>query len=628
LEKIFFFLTLGLILSSGSIFGAAYSQRRFEEFLPFSFTAIVAVLLLAGVMDAMLAGLYIILLIAICLLLAAVVHLFQLYRKHSGEFIPTLSRIVSPGAIVFVALCALFLYIDFGRYCRGWDSFSHWAPTVKAMYYLDSFITNELAQAWYPSYPPGMSLAQYVFVKLYSFWGGQFQEWILYYAYQLFFASFLLPFICFKEDKNALPCILRALVLFLVIAYGPSYTAIEVDQVMGIVLGGGLAAILLSRERGNYCCAYACCAAFVLVLFKAAGVLLGAFVASALILAVIGDEYSLKEKLTKALAALMSVVVPFSLWLFERKRSGITQSFSSKEADFDAELILRLITGTEESYKQQGLQNCLSTLFGLRTDGAVIEINILLLMALMFGGLFLLGRWYSKHDKARPISRTCMWVLVLAEFIIFSIGTIFTIVLAFSPEEALGAASLERYMYTPVLAITIVFTLAMLNVSGKHVSLKYVIGILLVLCMTPYMYVFDIATRESVQLSREERYQFERTIENVNDICPDWSSVYVVAQGRYTPNWLQLRLGIYPCLIQEVCEWEELWAEPVTETVQKVTAEEWMSKLEKDYDYVALFKVDDYFIENYGELFGADSPVEEDAVYIVDRENGFLVKQS
>lgn len=51
--------------------------------------------------------------------------------------------------------------------------------------------------------------------------------------------------------------------------------------------------------------------------------------------------------------------------------------------------------------------------------------------------------------------------------------------------------------------------------------------------------------------------------------------------------------------------------------------EEWMDELVENYDYVALYKLNDYFIQNYAEMFEGEEIV-SNALYRVNKQTQTL----
>ena len=55
-----------------------------------------------------------------------------------------------------------------------------------------------------------------------------------------------------------------------------------------------------------------------------------------------------------------------------------------------------------------------------------------------------------------------------------------------------------------------------------------------------------------------------------------------------------------------------------------MTPEQWQELLLEQYDYVAIYKLNDYFLEHFGMLFGDPDTIAENTLYRVNRETGML----
>ena len=180
------------ILISGSMLGSAVWKKRFEDLLPIGCASIVLMLFLCGILGFLKQGVYLVLIISVFLWSYSLCHLFR--NKTWKEFG---NNFLTPAFCIFLAAYIVLTYTNYGMMAATWDEFSHWADIVKAMVSIDDFGTNPEAQSIFQSYPPGMSLFQYFFEKVYLLLnrGELFSEWRLYFSYQIFFLSFFMPFL-------------------------------------------------------------------------------------------------------------------------------------------------------------------------------------------------------------------------------------------------------------------------------------------------------------------------------------------------------------------------------------------------------------------------------------------------
>ena len=123
-------LDIGLFLAvllSGSVFAAARFGRKFEEILPITCMGIVLTLFLFGAVGILGAGVYAVLLAAVCF------WAYGFWRLVRGGGKQLIKSIVTPAFVVFCAIFALLVLGNYGRLSVAWDDFSHWQLCVRKM---------------------------------------------------------------------------------------------------------------------------------------------------------------------------------------------------------------------------------------------------------------------------------------------------------------------------------------------------------------------------------------------------------------------------------------------------------------------------------------------------------------
>ena len=58
-------------------------------------------------------------------------------------------------------------------------------------------------------------------------------------------------------------------------------------------------------------------------------------------------------------------------------------------------------------------------------------------------------------------------------------------------------------------------------------------------------------------------------------------------------------------------------------TVEK-TPKQWREELKSNVDYVAIYHLNEYFMENYSEVFEKPEEIRENGIYKVNKETGTL----
>ena len=208
-----------------SIISAFYSIKLKKEIgftYILSILSIIFVLYLFGLFGMLKYGIYFIYFITFLLLLYDV-KTFIKNKKILKKYI------LNRGIIIFTVLYLFLFCIHYGRLLSTWDEFNHWGDVVKVMFTMDNFATDPNSMSLYKSYPPGMALFQYFFLKT----GNQYIEYQLFFSYQIVFVSMFLPFVCKIKDIAKLIASIFIILLAPTILSENCYTTIYIDFIVG-----------------------------------------------------------------------------------------------------------------------------------------------------------------------------------------------------------------------------------------------------------------------------------------------------------------------------------------------------------------------------------------------------------
>lgn len=607
-------------------------DARTELLLPSVMTGIVALELAFGVCGRLLWGFYAALALTGLLCAVALVFLCAGGRAELGR---RLRLLLSPGMLLFLILAAALVYIDYGMLPSVWDEFSHWADSAKFMTLMDDFITNPASESWFPSYPPGMALMQYFTQRLYLLVrpASRFVDWLLYYTYQLYALAFLMPFVPRDWSKRPLRSLLVTLSLLL--SFCCMFTldvfilrTTYIDPFLGVVLGCGMAMLFTCEDRGPAFCAYIYSAVFILVLSKAAGLLLGALLAAFFIAALFTDRPAAPGRTRKSLLAAAASFLPYLLWKLERDGSAISQSFSSKDFSMDLATLFRVVTHTEGGYYQAVHDSYYTDLLSLNMR-APVPMPVWLFLLLCLALLLLLRRGFAVSAPAAAGARRLLPVSAVVTLAAYVVGLCYTFVFGFTADEAMGHAGLGRYLCVILLALWMLVMILSGRLacrSGRFPALLAA-SLLLTLMILPYGDIGSSLTRRSVRDSRDTHAQYQAVCDNVVQLCPgEGARVYVVCQNSYGPAYLQTKYFMRPNTVTPLEDYAPMRL--LTADGAPMTAEQWQTELLESYDFAALFRMDESFEARYGSLFAEGSAIERDAVYIVNRDSGLLEKYS
>ena len=201
-----------VLLASPCIYAAARFGKRFELTLPVSVMTLVLILFAFGLGGMLEIGMVFLYMLALGFYVLTALLLVK-KRSFRGFW----ENLITPGAVVFLIAYALLTLWNHGKVASGWDEFSHWVDIVKAVTYIDDFGTNPAANSSFQSYPPAMMLFQYSLQKLYMLVKTDFcfSEWRVYFAFQIFLLSVMLPFFRNITVRQPVTLLVYALFTFL-----------------------------------------------------------------------------------------------------------------------------------------------------------------------------------------------------------------------------------------------------------------------------------------------------------------------------------------------------------------------------------------------------------------------------
>lgn len=619
-----------LILSSGSVFGAACLKRKYEEMLPVTGSVLIVLLFLFGIAGFLRQGVYFVIVAAISIYAFSIVYILKNREAAKGFS----ERMFTSGFWIFVVFLGVSVACNVGRVASSWDEFSHWADIVKVMVTLDDFGTNPNAHSFFQSYPPAMTLFQYFLQRISGWAGGEwYTEWMLFLAYQVLAFSFIIPFAKEIDHNKAFTGIVFLVTVFLcpLCFFNNIYTAIYIDPFLGILSGTGFAAIFLHKEKDCLYSARIFLTCIVLVLSKDAGLMFAVLLALAYVVDLwvsYGKNYTVssrKDMLLCTGSALLSVFVPKWIWSLHLKATGAEIRFSNP---VDVQELFNVIFSGTWSYKRTVLSKYVKELFnnthrvgetGIYLSYFWIAMLLLILLAFVI--------WLYRRKGCCHAKGISLFVAVCMQFALYVVGLVVMYMFKFSEWEALRLASMDRYMGIVFLSVWMTIVILALVWLEGYSARKWVMGLVflgIVFAVTPMQYIKTYFSRQSVRDSVEVRSEYAELCSLIEEVVPETANLYIISQEDMGFDYWVLRYSIRPRTTEGI-QWsigvpfytEDIW------TIE-MNAEQWMNQLTSNVDYVALYRINDYFITNFGECFRDGTEIRENMVYYVNKEASLL----
>lgn len=627
-----------ILCLSGSVLGATMLKRRFEEVLPITCTSIILLIFICGILGHLDFGVILVCVIGFGVILYSIIHIIR--NKSFNIFF---CNMITPGFFLFLFLVFLFTYIDYGRLASSWDEFSHWTDIVKVMTTINDFGTNSSSHSLCQSYPPAMSIFQY-FIEKVNFYIGKenyFCEWKIYLAYQILMTAFLFPI--FNKLSFGRPImfigVLCAVFLAPLTFYSNIYTSTYIDGALGVLTGTGFALVLCSDKKDIVYSMQVFSICIMLVLMKDAGLLFSLVLAltyaldlssslelnnSGRFLIKVGSQLKIFS------IAVAFVIIPNLLWKYEIYSSGATKVFSDR---LDMIQLVKLLLSGEETYHKTVISSYWEAFFtqGVSLGNTNIILTYFQLIVLLLFIMFMLVRRYPTESIVKRKQHIRIAISFTMLLFIYIIGLCFTYVLNFTEYEALNLASFDRYINIAFSALWFFIVLLLLKmVINQEKSEEPLLVVLLgiTILMVPMQNLYSLCTRTSIQQALDIREQYNTVCNKVAQCCDGNDNIYIISQEDSGFDYWVIRYSIRPNISNDNFTWsigKAFYDGDIFS--QELSADQWMDELVAHYDYVLLYKLNDYFYQNFSSLFDNPEDIDVNAIYYIDKESRLLIKQ-
>ena len=627
LSLLIFFLMIGALPA----LCAVASDRKFEETLPLSCAGLALTLYLTALLGLRHMGIA----VAICLCLLCLLYALRLLLQKKCSWRAAARRFFTPAFFLYLLLFGYLAVLNYGRMAWEFDALSHWADVVKAMVQTGRLSTDPLAHSTFQSYPPGLSLFQYLSEELEVLLGGEYADWRLYHAFQVFFLAFLLPFLRELDFRKIYAWLLAAAVLLApTFLFANIYTFIYVDPVLGVVAASGLAMILLEKRRnGPYLCAYVALCAAMLVLIKDAGLAYAIVLAALYLVSQLGPDRQgfgqrLRERKWAALVSVAAVLLPWGSWKLNILMNNAAVAYPDK---VPLTALLKVLLFQDQSYRKDVRDLFWTALLENGSSAAISGIGltyIVLIALLLTAFLFALKRCRRRFPERADLFKWVFW-LKLAELALYLLSLLVMYLFKFSAYEALQLASLERYMAVPLLSVwllTLFLVIALIQSGKGDKSLLAAAVLCAVLIGTPPQSLINLSNRASVAQSRELRAPItalEQRFEEDYSGAP--ARIYFLSQEDAEYAFYMTKYSFRPHAVSSPLGWS--LGEPFYEGdvwTRACTPEQLREKLKAEYDFVVVYRMNDDFARRFGALFSDPDQIGPQRIYAVDRDSGQL----
>ena len=535
----------------------------------------------------------------------------------------------------------MFAYANQGKLAFAWDEFSHWMDSVKAMFTIDDFVTNPESNSAFRSYPPAMALFQYFFQKVrVIIWPNLvFAEDKVYFAYQVFAVSMLFPFLKQRDKCTVAKGVLSLVIIIFMplLFYGDFYYTVYIDPIVGMLAGCGFAAILVTKDKNLLYRVYVSLICIMLVITKDIGLFFAGFISIAYMLDIlIHCDYQqtqkkalIKKGMISVLPGVLALITKFS-WSMEIKLSGTPVSFGGS-VDLIG-YVKMFFFRNDLTYKQDVVENFKNAFFiyTVPLDNLGIQFsyfNLLIVFIFLCVIIYKLERVESGIN-VKNITLINILGMAIIQLILYvlAIGALY--VSLFTEYEALNLASYQRYINTGFMSVFIMIVLYFYDYCLNDIKREYLIYVVMttLLLIMPVKNVFSFINNDYVIQANNIRKEYNELTNDILVNCEEKSRIYIISQENSGFDYWVVRYSVRPHIIDNAFSWS--LGDPFYEGdvwTRKLSLEEWRTELiELGYDYVAIYKVNDYFLTEYSSLFVNPETIENNSLFKVNTDTGML----
>lgn len=461
-----------LILLEVVLLGVALLDYAIEEVLPIGcFTIIIMMYVLSAI------GIMGYTLLIIMEIVLFIIFLFAVYKKKFSNNI--FSKIFTPGFFIFLMLSVMLYWFTSEVKVFQWDEFTHWATTVKDMYYTSRLSIYSDSVTSFTTYPPAMALWEYLFVAF----GRDYSDAGVIFAYDIYCVIMMIPVAKYigKNLKFRIVSIPLLLVIIFAVPYlfytpweGSAWRCVYIDRALSLTMTYMFFVYFDykgdTRKNEIKTVISLALAAAILPLLKSTG----NFLVLCVVVVIFIDNIILNRANIKGLHRKNIIAIVLS-WILARESWNLFLKMKTVPVRWDVSNVsiknlILLITGKEDPWRYEVIQKFVNALKEDYTfTNGILDISylsIIFVWAILGGCIYLLST-NKDITKKRIVP---IGLVILAGYITYETSLLLMYLYVFSPEEGLALSGMSRYSSNYHLGITafLLFLIWKLLINNKE----------------------------------------------------------------------------------------------------------------------------------------------------------------
>lgn len=416
--------------------------------------------------------------------------MYGFYKKSFFKF--AWKEIINPGGIAVIILIIILYFLSIDVLCFQGDEYSHWATTVKDMYYSNRLSIYDSSVTTYKTYQPGIALWQYFFLQ----GGSEYSDGIIIFAYNVYLLLIMAPVFSKITWKNSWLLPLLVIIVYMVPYWyytpwqGAAWRCIYSERWIAFTFAYTMYVYFASDSKDNKLCMLQFTLGIcVLPLAKSIG---SAFSLFAIIASIVHMLYqrnnrSILEYLKKILISILPLLLIILSWNIKLKTSKTPDTWETSRLTLTG--LGRLFVGHEESWVYGVVQDFIRATCErkMQTIPGWIEVSYIAIPIIWVCVLYLMQ---VNGIKNKGKSNYILIYVMLIEVFLYQFSVLMTYIYIFPKGAAISLAAFERYSAIYVLGgswfLFMYLWDGVIELTSHNTSVK--IGIVLL------MFIFVLAT--------------------------------------------------------------------------------------------------------------------------------------
>lgn len=528
----------------------------------------------------------------------------------------------------------IFFLFSWNKFVSHYDSLRLWGAYPKALHTTGSLQLGE-GSLLYPvmqSYPPGMPLLCYFF----SSFSPVFSENSLFFTYNFFGFSLMLPFLSRAEEQGKR----ASLLIFLAILFVPYlisgmnddggyyYSSLFIDIPLGICCGYFFSRAFHPRNKLDMVCAALSCGILVLLKDSGAFLALCGIIGSLICNFVKAEKQSRKALFIFLVCEALLLLLTYGTWKYCQNVFGVVRkiqpTFHIPSVRTLGLLFLHFIK---------------TPVTGILTVTGAVHISLPAALITIFAVKFLL----AKHD---PHCHTHAHIVDIAVQFLCYAGFFLGYCFSFLDQiEKMVYPSYSRYHCTLLICALYILAHDCRNYHQTYLASLFRellqkfknssfselfssaftifrLGIVICLIFSTLLILFYHPSKAEPFYTKSKESAIVASVS-----IPKNSTVYLCMPDASDENILIQHRLYFELIDEEICIPNYLDSIDITEKGIGYSCDEFITHLlDNQFDYVMLTGVSDPLISEFGSLFGDISTEETNLIYQVDAENRQLIR--